>query len=46
MIPNSYEGYYDFNNGMVRFWDLKQAIQKENITKQWDEVKQNRIWYD
>jgi len=46
MIPNFYEGYYDFNNGMVRFSDLKCAMPKENITKQWDEVKQNRIWYD
>ena len=45
MIPNFYEGYYDFHNGMARFPDLKCAIPKTNITQQWDEVKQNRIWY-
>ena len=45
MIPNFYEGYYDFDNGMARFPDLKCAMAKNNITKQWDEVKQNRIWY-
>ena len=46
MIPNFYEGYYDFKNGMARFPDMKCAMAKKNITKQWDEVKQNRIWYD
>jgi hypothetical protein len=45
MIPNFYEGYYDFDNGMARFPDLKCAMAKNNISKQWDEVKQNRIWY-
>jgi len=44
-IANFYEGYYDFGNGMARFPDLKCAIPKNNIAKQWNEVKQNRIWY-
>ena len=45
MIPNFYEGYYDFDNGMSRFPNLKCAMAKNNISKQWDEVKQNRVWY-
>ena len=39
-ICNFYEGYYDFDNGMARFSNLKCAIPKNDITKQWDEVKQ------
>ena len=42
---NFYEGYYDFHNGMARFPKLKCAIAKKNISKQWDEIKQNRIHY-
>tara|TARA_Y100000310_G_scaffold125238_1_gene124027 strand:- start:3085 stop:3861 length:777 start_codon:yes stop_codon:yes gene_type:complete len=45
-ISNFYEGYYDFDNGMARFPDLKCAIAKKNISKQWDEIKQNRIHYN
>jgi hypothetical protein len=43
---NFYEGYYDFHNGMARFPKLKCAIAKKNISKQWDEIKQNRIHYN
>ena len=43
---NFYEGYYDFHNGMARFPNLKCAIAKKNISKQWDEIKQNRIHYN
>ena len=43
---NFYEGYYDFHNGMARFTNLKCAIAKKNISKQWDEIKQNRIHYN
>ncbi|MAG26617.1 hypothetical protein CMI47_13835 [Candidatus Pacearchaeota archaeon] len=45
-ISNFYEGYYDFDNGTARFPDLKCAMAKKNISKQWNEIKQNRIWYN
>jgi len=39
-ICNFYEGYYDFHNGMARFPDMKCAMAKIDITKQWNEIKQ------
>ena len=38
-LPNFYEGYYDFNNGMRRFPDLKCYIPSEVIFKEFDDVK-------
>ena len=38
-LPNFYEGYYDFNNGMRRFSDLKCYIPSEIIFKEFDGVK-------
>jgi len=40
--PNFYEGYYDFNNGMARFLDLKCYIPDEIIMLEIENVKQNR----
>jgi hypothetical protein len=39
--PNCYEGYYDFNNGMARFAELKCYIPNEVIISEFDGVKQN-----
>ena len=39
-LCNFYEGYYDFYNGMARFPDMKCAMAKSDITKQWNEIKQ------
>jgi hypothetical protein len=39
--PNCYEGYYDFNNGMVRFSDMKCYIPNEVIISEFDTIKQN-----
>ena len=39
-LCNFYEGYYDFYNGMARFPDMKCAMAKLDITKQWNEIKQ------
>lgn len=38
-LPNFYEGYYDFNNGMRRFADLKCYIPSEVIFKEFNDVK-------
>jgi len=38
-LPNFYEGYYDFNNGMTRFSDMKCYIPKKEIFKEFDDVK-------
>tara|TARA_X000001382_G_scaffold102866_1_gene77699 strand:- start:1759 stop:2481 length:723 start_codon:yes stop_codon:yes gene_type:complete len=38
-LPNFYEGYYDFNNGMRRFSELKCYIPSEVIFKEFNEVK-------
>ena len=40
--PNYYEGYYDFNNGMSRFEDMKCYIPDEPIILEVEIVKQNR----
>tara|TARA_R100001126_G_C4803963_1_gene138358 strand:+ start:40 stop:759 length:720 start_codon:yes stop_codon:yes gene_type:complete len=40
--PNYYEGYYDFNNGMARFKDLKCYIPDEVIMLEYDTIKENR----
>ena len=40
--PNFYEGYYDFNNGMARFTDLKCYIPDEIIILEIENVKQNK----
>ena len=42
-IPHFYEGYYDFNNGMYRFGDMKCAIPRNNIIDHYEEVKQNEF---
>jgi hypothetical protein len=39
--PNCYEGYYDFNNGMARFAELRCYIPDEVIISEFDGVKQN-----
>jgi hypothetical protein len=39
--PNCYEGYYDFDNGMSRFAELKCYIPDEVIISEFDGVKQN-----
>jgi len=39
--PNCYEGYYDFDNGMARFAELKCYIPNEVIISEFDGVKQN-----
>lgn len=39
--PNCYEGYYDFDNGMARFAELKCYIPDEVIISEFDGVKQN-----
>ena len=38
-LPNFYEGYYDFNNGMRRFPNLKCYIPSEVIFKEFNDVK-------
>lgn len=38
-LPNFYEGYYDFANGMRRFPDLKCYIPSEVIFKEFNDVK-------
>ena len=38
-LPNFYEGYYDFANGMRRFSDLKCYIPSEVIFKEFNGVK-------
>lgn len=38
-LPNFYEGYYDFDNGMRRFADLKCYIPSEVIFKEFNDVK-------
>ena len=38
-LPNFYEGYYDFNNGMKRFPNLKCYIPAEVIFKEYSGVK-------
>jgi len=38
-LPNFYEGYYDFANGMRRFSDLKCYIPSEVIFKEFNDVK-------
>ena len=38
-LPNFYEGYYDFNNGMRRFEDMKCYIPSKEIFKEFDEIK-------
>ena len=38
-LPNFYEGYYDFANGMRRFPNLKCYIPQEVIFKEFDDVK-------
>jgi hypothetical protein len=40
--PNYYEGYYDFNNGMARFKDLKCYIPDEVLLLEYDTVRENR----
>jgi len=40
--PNFYEGYYDFNNGMARFPDMKCYIPDEPILLEVELVKQNK----
>lgn len=40
--PNFYEGYYDFNNGMARFAEMKCYIPDEPIITEYDEIKQNK----
>ena len=43
-IANFYEGYWDHTNSIQnRFPDLKCAMAKSNITKQWNLIKQNRV---
>ena len=39
--PNYYEGYYDFNNGMARFQDLKCYIPDEVILLEYNTIKEN-----
>jgi len=39
-LPNFYEGYYDFNNGMVRFNGMKCYIPKNPILKEVDCIKE------
>ena len=39
--PNCYEGYYDFDNGMARFAELKCYIPDQVIISEFDGVKQN-----
>ena len=39
--PNYYEGYYDFDNGMARFKDLKCYIPDEVILLEYNTVKEN-----
>ena len=38
-LPNFWEGYYDFNNGMRRFGDMKCYIPKQVIFKEFNNVK-------
>ena len=38
-LPNFYEGYYDFSNGMRRFGDMKCYIPKQVIFKEFNDVK-------
>jgi hypothetical protein len=38
-LPNFYEGYYDFANGMRRFGDWKCYIPQKVIFKEYDDVK-------
>lgn len=40
--PNYYEGYYDFNNGMARFKDLKCYIPDEVLLLEFDTIRENR----
>ena len=43
-IANFYEGYWDHANSIqMRFPDLKCAMAKANITRQWNIIKQNRV---
>jgi len=43
-IANFYEGYWDHGNSIqMRFPELKCAMAKNNITKQWNVIKQNRV---
>ena len=38
-LPNFYEGYYDFNNGMRRFRNWKCFLPQKVIFKEFDDVK-------
>tara|TARA_R100001377_G_scaffold68990_1_gene44264 strand:- start:51 stop:770 length:720 start_codon:yes stop_codon:yes gene_type:complete len=38
-LPNFWEGYYDFDNGMRRFGDMKCYIPKQVIFKEFNDVK-------
>ena len=43
-IANFYEGYWDHANSIqMRFPNLKCAMAKANITRQWNIIKQNRV---